>query len=49
MLCRTDWKAPGAAKPFVAGSLVALSMNDLMRSDWNQVPLACVGHMRVLG
>lgn len=33
---RTDWQAPGAAKPFVAGSLVALPMADVMRSDWSK-------------
>ena len=34
---RTDWKAPGAAKAFVAGSLVAVRMDSLMSSDWSQV------------
>ena len=38
MLGRKDWEAPGVAKPFAAGSLVAVRMPDLMRSDWSQVP-----------
>ena len=37
MLGRTDWKAPGATKPFLAGSLVAVPMASLMSSDWSQV------------
>ena len=44
VLGRTDWQAPGAAQPFAAGSLVAVGMTDLMRSDWSQVRLP---HVRV--
>ncbi len=39
MYNRTDFTPPGSSKKFSAGSLIALPMDDLIKSDWSKVSL----------